>query len=469
MPYTSNGLLNAVPTAYKAALTQNYVSSLSIHKPETTEQFIQRYGDQSLTGLLDSMGNMQAAANKTVQHWEEDLIHQYAVSHETTVTSNPATYTTDKCVVTLDPTYVQSSSNIFRKNDIVEFTSGQVGIVTAIAADGTTIDVTPLTAWTNLVGTDICATSSNIIITGNAHAEKSAQPGGLVSKPIAYENDMQIIKEGYEVSGSEMTNIIYFEVENPENGEKGYLWYIKGEADTYKRFVNYCEMQMLLGNKTTNAANILSNLNDPNDGEFTTSEGLLPFIETGGNVQSYNQLNGFGLADFDAAVRTLSKHRGARENTLYCGTDLSLAIDDALAAMFAGGGISYGAFNGSEEIAVNFGFKSFQRGGYTFHKKLYDPFSYSGMLGADGHKYSGLGFMVPGDKAVDPKTREKVSALRVRYKAAGDYSREMEHWFEGSAGLDNPTSGRDELICNYRTERCFEGFGANRFMMFKKA
>tara|TARA_R110001632_G_scaffold41085_2_gene103099 strand:+ start:5294 stop:6685 length:1392 start_codon:yes stop_codon:yes gene_type:complete len=463
MPYTQNGLLNAVPTAFKSATTQNYVSTLSIHKPEVTEEFVQRYGDQSLTGLLDAMGAMVPAANKKVQHWEEDFIHQFAKTDA--ATAYPGTGAT--ATINIDPAWDINSVTIFRENDIIEFPSGDVAIVTNVTdgAAGAELTVYPLTDWISPSVGNLVEAGDAVIITGNAHNENTGQPTSIVSKPLAYENDMQILKESYIVSGSEMTNIIYFEVQNPESGESGYLWYIKGEADTYKRFVNYCEMQMLTGKRATNSTlNAVSGF----DG-FQTSEGLLDFIENGGNVQNYNQLTGFNLSDFDAMVRTLSKNRGARENSLFCGTDLSLAIDDAVASMFAGGGVSYGAFSGMEELAVAFGFKSFMRGGYTFHKKTYDPFSYAGMLGADGFKYSGLGFLVPGDMGVDAQTRDKIPALRMRYKEAGGYSREMEHWFEGSAGLATPTSGDDQLKCNYRTERCFEGFGANRFMLIKKA
>tara|TARA_R110000796_G_scaffold40476_3_gene100232 strand:- start:1269 stop:2660 length:1392 start_codon:yes stop_codon:yes gene_type:complete len=463
MPYTQNGLLNAVPTAFKSATTQNYVSTLSIHKPEVTEEFVQRYGDQSLTGLLDAMGAMVPAANKKVQHWEEDFIHQFAKTDA--ATAYPGTGAT--ATISIDPAWDINNVTIFRVNDIIEFPSGDVAIVTAVtdAAAGAELTVYPLTDWISPDSGNLVESGDAVIITGNAHNENTGQPTSIVSKPLAYENDMQILKESYIVSGSEMTNIIYFEVQNPETGESGYLWYIKGEADTYKRFVNYCEMQMLTGKRATNSTlNAVTGF----DG-FQTSEGLLDFIENGGNVQNYNQLTGFNLSDFDAMVRTLSKNRGARENSLFCGTDLSLAIDDAVASMFAGGGVSYGAFSGMEELAVAFGFKSFMRGGYTFHKKTYDPFSYAGMLGADGFKYSGLGFLVPGDMGVDAQTRDKIPALRMRYKEAGGYSREMEHWFEGSAGLATPTSGDDQLKCNYRTERCFEGFGANRFMLIKKA
>ena len=137
--------------------------------------------------------------------------------------------------------------------------------------------------------------------------------------------------------------------------------------------------------------------------------------------------------------------------------------------MFAGGGISYGAFIGSEEIGVAFGFKSFARGGYTFHKKAYEALSYSPMMGATGYNYSGMGLVIPGDMGKDAKTRESIPSLRVRYKEAGGYSRKMEHWLTGSAGLANPTSDVDELRCHYRTERGFEGFANNRFILLERA
>ena len=137
--------------------------------------------------------------------------------------------------------------------------------------------------------------------------------------------------------------------------------------------------------------------------------------------------------------------------------------------MFAGGGISYGAFNGAEEIAVAFGFKSFTRGGYTFHKKTYDVFNYLPMFGASGYNYPGMGMVIPGDMRKDARTGDSVPSLRIRYKEAGGYSRKMEHWLTGSAGLANPTNETDNMECHYRTERGFEGFASNRFILLERA
>ena len=76
---------------------------------------------------------------------------------------------------------------------------------------------------------------------------------------------------------------------------------------------------------------------------------------------------------------------------------------------------------------------------------------------------------IPMDNQRDPRSGDSIPSLRMRYKAANGYSREMEHWLTGGAILQNKTNGVDELRCNYRTERGFEGFAPNRFLLFKKS
>jgi hypothetical protein len=44
----------------------------------------------------------------------------------------------------------------------------------------------------------------------------------------------------------------------------------------------------------------------------------------------------------------------------------------------------------------------------------------------------------------------------------------MEHWLTGSAGLAQATNDEDNMKCHYRTERGFEGFANNRFMLIER-
>ena len=60
-----------------------------------------------------------------------------------------------------------------------------------------------------------------------------------VNKPI-------IIKDKFEVSGSDATAIGWVEISG-EEGQNGYLWYLKAEGDTRARFTDYLEMACLEG------------------------------------------------------------------------------------------------------------------------------------------------------------------------------------------------------------------------------
>jgi len=485
-----------IPSALQVATLQNYVSSsnfhsgLSIHEPDVSEDFVKRYGSQGITGFLEMISAKAPVAQKEYYHYEEDFIHQnVTVTAENTPLTDGREFALQtgsmETIGALDGAdNATDVSTPLRIGNIVQNKYGETGVVVAIFGgkygnsgvfmDGHSTGVTGGTAasHTQVVfhvlsydGSQMTAPAvgDTLIIIGTEFAEGTGQPTGLTPQVIEYKNNVMIMKESYRVSGSEATNKIWFEVEDESTGQRGYLWYLKGEGDTYKRFMDYCEMQMLLGNQAVSTEAIYTATN------LRGTEGLIPFIRNNGNTHNYNQLAGFNLSDFDSMIRTLDKYRGSRENTIFAGIDLSLAIDDAVAAMFAGGGISYGAFNGAEEIAVAMGFKSFMRGGYVFHKKTYEALSHFPMLGADGFDYPGMGIVIPGDNGKDARTGDNIPSLRIRYKEAGGYSREMEHWLTGSAGLEQATSEVDELRCHYRTERGFEGFAPNRFFLIERA
>ena len=487
----------AIPSASQIATTQNYVSSTNFlstafapHKPEVSDDFIKRYGSQNLTGFLDMIGAKAPVSNFTFYHYEEDWIHQSFKADDTAAD----VALTGGVQILIDATShlasdsASGATSFVRPGSVILFPTGEVGLCVAkwtsnqSAANETldgyagTLQSGPTPGVNNHVihvmnydgGTAITvAESATLTVIGMEFAEGTGQPNGITPKLLEYSNTCMILKESYQVTGSEATNKVWFKVHDEATGQSGYLWYLKGESDTYRRFMDYSEMMMLLGEQTTTNSYIKAgDSNNAITSGVRGTNGLLSFM---GNTHSYSQLSGFNLSDFDSMIRTLDKYRGSRENTIWAGLDLSLAIDDAVAAMFAGGGISYGAFNGAEEIAVAMGFKSFTRGGYTFHKKTYQPFTYLPMLGASGFDYAGMGMVIPGDNGTDAKSGESIPSLRIRYKAAEGYSREMEHWLTGSAGLAQATSDVDELRCHYRTERGFEGFGANRFIKISRA
>ena len=83
-------------------------------------------------------------------------------------------------------------------------------------------------------------TGANVGNDGTATDRRGAnepQFKSFMNKPI-------ILKDYYEVSGSDASRIGWVEVSS-EGGQSGYLWYLKAESDTRARFTDYLEMSML--------------------------------------------------------------------------------------------------------------------------------------------------------------------------------------------------------------------------------
>jgi len=461
------------PTGVKMATQENYVSALTtqalaMHKREVDENFVKRYGNQGITGLLELVGAKKECTQTNFQHYEEAFIHNTvtvtfpSASGAGSITlTHVATGDNTDALAGNDEIIDGNTDHPVRVGDLLMTSQGDILYVDTVNDGGTPTFAIHNTQGTTWLGTGYTSGNHTLTIIGNTHAENSGQPGSIMPRVHTYENNVMIIKESFEVSGTEATNVIYFKVDNEKMGS-GYLWYLKGEADTYKRFLDYCELQLILGKKHGSDASA--------DVAGRGTEGLLEFIESKGQSMDLGS-TAITMADFDAVVKSLDKYRGAKEMALYAGIDLSLDIDDLLAAQgsYAAGGANYGTFSNKKDMALNLGFNSFSRGGYTFHKKTYDLFNHPKLMGATGFNYPGYGICIPMDSQRDAKSGGKIPSLRIRYKAANGYSREMEHWLTGSAVLKNKTNDEDNLKSHYRTERGFEGFAPNRFMLFKKS
>ena len=476
--FGSNGML-ITPSAVRVATSENYVDSITatsgdLHKRDVDEKFIKRYGDQGITGLLELLGAKKETNQTNFEHYEEAFIHN-SFRMLAAITGISAGDSLGMTVHTDDDD--SSGRTYVRKNDIVMFKNGDLGLVTttynedetSTATDsGITVNsagefvVVPYTGWTM---TSVAA-GDYLAVVGTEFAEGTAQPNSRSPEVHEYKNNVMIIKDSFEVTGTEATNVVYFKVENEKMGS-GYLWYLKGEADTYRRFQDYAELMMIIGEKASTSSGYAG---DASGQDVRGTEGLLPFIEDNGQSMDLGSAS-MTMADWDAIVKSLDKYRGAKENALYAGINLSLDMDDLLASQTAvsAGGANYGTFNNSKDMAVQLGFNSFTRGGYTFHKKTYDLFNHPHLLGATGFNYNGYGMVIPMDTRRDAKSGDAIPSLRIRYKAVPGYSREMEHWLTGSAVLKNKTNTTDSLLSHYRTERGFEGFAPNRFMLIKKS
>jgi len=289
----------------------------------------------------------------------------------------------------------------------------------------------------------------------------------------SYSNKHLIMKDYYEVSGSDASAIGWVEISG-EEGQNGYLWYLKAEGDTRARFSDYLEMTMLEAELSVAGAGAIGGTDSGANGDGT--EGLFKAITTRGHqttgVTGVNAAT--DLAEFDAILAEFDSQGAIEENMMFVNRGTSLAIDDMLASMnsYGAGGTSYGVFDNSEDMALNLGFSGFRRGSYDFYKSDFRYLNDKATRGSINSRDAVAplrGIIIPAGTSTvyDQQLGKNLKRpfLHVRYRASATESRKMKTWTTGSVGA--ATSDLDAMQINYLTERCLVTQGANNFMLMK--
>ena len=168
-------------------------------------------------------------------------------------------------------------------------------------------------------------------------------------------------------------------------------------------------------------------------------------------------------------LKKLDKQGAIEENVMFLNRDLSLNFDDMLAGLnpHAAGGLDYGLFNNSEDMALNLGFNGFRRGSYDFYKtdwKYLNDASTRGEVASDV-----TGVLVPaGTSSVYDQVlgkNIKRPFLHVRYRASEADDRKLKTWITGSVGGAS-TSDLDAMEVHYLSERCLVTQAANNLVIF---
>ena len=78
---------------------------------------------------------------------------------------------------------------------------------------------------------------------GSENSKGTEYSGARSVKPsfTTFTNKPIILKDQYEVSGSDAAQVGWVEVSG-EDGQNGYMWYLKAEGETRSRFTDYLEM-----------------------------------------------------------------------------------------------------------------------------------------------------------------------------------------------------------------------------------
>jgi len=442
--------------------------------PELYEQEVERYGNRTLSGFLRMVGAEMPMTSDQVVWSEQNRLH---IAYEgVSRTTNAGNANTNNL------TLATGENNAVRVNNTVVVSDGFKTVKCIVSVvSGQVITCLPYTdADLDAVFGEVDSTSIKLFVYGSEFPKGVDGMGGSINPQLtSYTNSPVIIKDQFEVSGSDAAQIGWVEV-STEDGTSGYLWYLKAESETRLRFEDYLEMVSVEGELAATGSGALDDMGTT--GQFTTAvapkgtQGMFAAIEERGLV--WNNFAGAAapgagaLGDFDAILKQLDKQGAIEENMLFLNRATALDFDDMIAAQAGGGyasttAASYGLFDNEAEMALNFGFGGFRRGSYDFYKT---DWKYLNDATTRGLTKDIDGVMIPAgtstvyDQMLGSNIRRPF--LHVRYRASEADDRRMKNWITGSVG-GAYTSSLDAMQVHFLSERCLITQAANNFVLFK--
>jgi hypothetical protein len=478
MAITSASGIDAAPR--QQTLSTNYIDFTSAategwaqqYLPDLMEKEAEIYGKRTIAGFLAQVGAEESSTSDRVIWSEQGRLHLAYKATNEDVSANIFTVTADVDGNTIDG----SAGNVhgMRVGDIVLVSNASLtlrGYVSAIAA--TTATVLPYGAanFDTAGFSDSAGAGAYRMLVVGSEFEKGTDGRSAANSPkfTSYSNKHIIMKDYYEVSGSDVSQIGWVEVAG-EEGQNGYLWYLKAEGDTRARFTDYLEMTML---EAVTAHADAGAIGGTDGGALQDgTQGLFAAIEARGHqttgVTGVNAAT--DLAEFDAILAAFDQNGAIEENMMFVNRSTSLAMDDMLASMnsYGAGGTSYGVFDNEEDMALNLGFSGFRRGSYDFYKSDFKYLNDKGTRGALNDTVTNIrGVIVPAgvSSVYDEQLGKNLKRpfLHVRYRSSQTDDRKLKTWVTGSVGAK--TSGKDVMEIHYLSERCLITQGANNFML----
>ena len=479
------------PSAQQVPLATNYITNfdfLNQYLPDTYEKEFERYGNRTISSFLRLVGAEMPSNSDLVKWAEQGRLHVKYTQCGTGAAAgdDSAAFTINDAAQPLDgagnPVQTTGAA-AFGATAGIALREGQTVVVVQNDGSGENKGiVTDVNLGTSVVtiafyeagglvtaGTGTGNADVTIFVYGSEFRKGTVgMDGALESDDYIFENSPIIIKDKYQVNGSDMAQIGWIEV-TTENGANGYLWYMKSEHETRLRFDDYLETAMVEAVPAEANSGVVNPALNPTFGN-KGSEGIFYTVGLRGNLWTGGVPN--ALADFDTIIGRLDAQGAIEENVLFIDRQFGFAIDDMLAAQnsYGAGGTSYGLFDNDEEMALNLGFSGFRRG-YDFYKTdwkyLNDPTMRGGNVAGTG---AINGLMVPaGSTSVYDQILGKNAKrpyLHVRYRASETEDRRYKTWITGSAGGAR-TSSLDAMEVHFLSERCVCTMGANNFVLFE--
>jgi len=451
-----------MPQSVTPIYASEIVSGFDVWKPEQLADLFKRYGDQGMGYfmLLKTLGFEKPVAQDSYSHWEENLKH---VSFKTRNNVSSPGAGAD-ALITLHADDLDASNRFYpRLWDTVIFANevtGQIVTIDVSTPSAPVVTVRPNKSTDNI---GALTAGDTVAIISNAFSEGSGQPRGAFTGVEKYSNYTQIIKESLEVTGTEMTNQTWLNL----NGMEGAPFYYAGITDIDYRMNLRIEGALLFQKPTTNT----SMTDTVTSRQVQTTEGLIPYIRRKGNLYPYTT-GTLQVTDFDNIDRTLDKEFAGNYICGLLGIDLHQQIENVLQAYFQDTNIQYTKevvndelFGGNSGKAATVNFKMLTKSERTYMFKRMKTFSNRNTYGSPGFKMPSMGVFLPINSKKDPVNGDNVRSIGCRYKALGPYSRKMEIYDVKGAGSGLKVTEFDKQNTYMRCHIGAHHRGGNQFIL----
>lgn len=500
---------------------ERIVSTFDILKPEVRAELYRRRGDQglSLFEKFESLGYMEKVSRSMRKTYEDDWIHQTifldddgagaaftpAAGYNTSGNANAG-----KGTITLgnsgstnsfiqyddgstypvgqngayngNPAYAHSASTSLyampvQLNDRLRFKGGEVAQIISISGAGTNnVQLTiKFTNFNNKIDAANYNVGDEISIITNAWSAGSKQPRGTNVNVIADYAYTQILKGGFDIDGSSMTNQNWFNaVVSDEGGKQTVIGYelLGQQAAEYEMRMKWDNM-ILFEQPATLGDEYIDPLTDE---PVVTTEGLFPYAKrVGHTVPTVPGTIGLGL--FNYVSKVLDKEQSPEYSAFLQGFDLNLELQGVLKDYNQNTGINEytkkkmvaDLFGSNEKLAMEVDFGSFRQGRFTFCFSVLPQLTHP-KIHPVGYPTGNYGLFMPLGKTRDPKDINKQKPyVGMIYKGLGEYSRKAEVWSISGAGPGDKIIEDDLKLLCMRSEVGCEHIGGNRFVFLNPA
>jgi hypothetical protein len=246
-------LLNSTPAHRQQTLATNYFDFTATagqgwaqqYLPDLMEQEAEVFGPRTISGFLAQVGAEEAMQADQVIWSEQGRLH---LSYKMTLTTQAGGSATYGGLITINDhidtnaTYTASSHGVRVNDTVILATANAVLKALVVHVNGDALSVEPYGAANcTTLGAD--TTTGTLLVYGSEYGKGDNYNGNSshsANEPQfkSYTNKPIIMKDYYEVSGSDTARVGWVEITS-EEGQSGYLWYLKAEADTRARFNDY--------------------------------------------------------------------------------------------------------------------------------------------------------------------------------------------------------------------------------------